>query len=72
MADRSIEPVPRAFNRQASQKSEAPQTISKETADRLFMGMMHDQGRFGIGRSRLNSRMAVTLSALRNVLRRRR
>ena len=72
MVDRSIEqPLPKAFKRQAEQKSSAPRTISKETADKLFVGMMGDQARFGVGRTLLGPRMAGMLTNLRDALRRR-
>ena len=71
MPDRSIEPVPSAFKRQAGQTSDVPRKRSKETADKLFMVMMRDQGRFGIGRARLSSHMVGMLANYRNAMRRR-
>ena len=69
MADHSNEPMTGAFSHESGRPVDAPQTISKRTADKLFVGMMRDQARFGVGRSLLDSRMSLMLSDLRDALR---
>jgi len=70
MAKHSIRLMIGAFKRESAQLDGVPRMISKETADRLFVGMMRDQARFGIGRSLLVSSSAAAIWAdLRGALR---
>jgi hypothetical protein len=72
MADRSTLPVISEIKGQVRRQSDVPRAISKETADRLFIVMMRDQARFGVGRGLLGSRMSVMLTNLRDALRKKR
>ncbi len=47
MGNQPFEPATGAFKREFLRPVEAPRTISRETANKLFIGMMRDQARFG-------------------------
>ncbi len=68
MGKRPFRPATGPFKGEYLRRVDGPLTISSETADRLFIGMMQDQARFGIRRSLSGSRMAVVLSDLREAL----
>src|SRR5258708_19693309 len=68
MGKRPFRPATGPFGRAYLQRNDATGTISRETADRLFIGMMRDQDRFGVRRSLVGSRMAAVLSDFREAL----
>jgi hypothetical protein len=68
MGKQPFRPVTGPSKGKSSRRIDGPATISSETADRLFIGMMQDQARFGIRRSLSGSRVAVILSDFREAL----
>ncbi len=68
MGNRRSEAVTAVVKRRLASHTDGQRKISQVTADKIFVGMMRDQARFGVGRRLLDSRMAVILSDLRGVL----